>query len=434
MQLGGATKVDDNRKTAYLTLLDVEEKNAYSNLALNHHIKQLKPDSPSLVRELVYGVIENKYYLDYILTFFVKKMTKMKKSDLILLRMGIYQLCFMDAIPPYAAVNESVLLAKKYCRGRDAFINAVLRRYQREKHKISLKDLQKDSVGYLSVKYSYEPWMIEQWLKEYGFEFTESLLSAGNQTPELTLRVNLLKNSVEKTIEAIHSEGFKVDYGRRIPEAINVKGSGILDSKLYQNGCFSVQDESSMCAVEALDPKPGQTIVDVCAAPGGKTLYIAEKMKNQGHIFAGDVYPKKLEIIDKEASRLGISIVETKTWDATKLNQEFIAIADRVLVDAPCSGLGVIRRKPEIKYKKFDSEMKLLPQKQLQILSNASNYLKVGGVLVYSTCTISVYENQEVSKAFLLQYPNYELIKEEQLFPNESGTDGFYICKMCRRF
>lgn len=424
--------MDDNRKTAYLTLLDVEEKSAYSNLALNHYINQLNPDSPALVRELVYGVIENKYYLDYIIAFFVKKMGKMKRSDLIILRMGIYQLSLMDGIPSYAAVNECVVLAKKYCRGRDGFINAVLRRYEREKQLIQLPDIKEDEVRYLSVKYSYEPWMIEFWLKEYGSSFTESLLAAGNQTPELTVRVNLLKNSVMEVTREIKEKGFEVTSGRWNDEAINVKGSGILNLNLYQNGCFSVQDESSMRAVKALNPESGETVVDVCAAPGGKTLYMAERMNNQGCIFAGDVYPKKLDIINKEAARLGISIVQTKTWDATTMNQEFLEIADKVLVDAPCSGLGVIRRKPEIKYKKFDSEMKALPQKQLQILSVASNYLKVGGILVYSTCTISVYENQEVSKAFLLKHPNFELLKEEQIFPNESSTDGFFICKMCR--
>ncbi|WP_324823715.1 16S rRNA (cytosine(967)-C(5))-methyltransferase RsmB [Sinanaerobacter sp. ZZT-01] len=426
--------MDDNRKTAFLALLEVEEKSAYSNLVLNRYIKQFKPDSPSLVREIVYGVIENKYYLDYILSHFITKMGKVKKSDLLLLRMGVYQLCFMNAIPPYAAVNESVLLAKKYCRGRDGFINAVLRRYQREKDKISLENLQGNSVGYLSVKYSYEPWMIEQWIKEYGFEFTEALLVAGNQTPPLTLRVNSLKNTVEEALNSIQSAGFKASKGMQSSQAVYVKGSGILESPLYQKGLFSVQDESSMRAVETLDPKPGQIVVDVCAAPGGKTSYIAEKMENQGHIFACDVYLKKLELIQKEAERLGVSIVETQLWDATKQNLQLYDVADRVLVDAPCSGLGVVRRKPEIKYKKLDSELKLLPEKQLQILSNASNYLKAGGVLVYSTCTISVDENQKVSKTFLLEHPNYELVKEEQLFPHKSGTDGFYICKMCRRF
>ncbi len=426
--------MDNNRNTAYLVLMDVEEKNAYSNLALNHRVKQSKPDSPAFVRELVYGVIENKYYLDYILGFFIKKMAKMKKSDLVLLRMGIYQLAFMDAVPPYAAVNESVLLAKKYCRGRDGFINAVLRKYQREKDTVSLNDLQKEPVGYLSVKYSYEPWMIEEWIKEYGFDVTEALLSAGNQTPRLTLRINGLKSSVEEAVSSLNAEGFETEPGMKSKQAIYAKGSGILESSLYQSGLFSVQDEASMLAVEALAPEPGHVIVDVCAAPGGKTLYIAEKMKNTGHIFACDIYSKKLELIQQQAMRLGISIVETQLWDATEINLKLKDTADRVLVDAPCSGLGVIRRKPEIKYKKFDAEMELLPQKQLQILSNASTYLKVGGVLVYSTCTISVHENQNVRKAFLLQHPNYELMKEEQLFPQESGTDGFFICKMCRRF
>jgi 16S rRNA (cytosine967-C5)-methyltransferase len=193
---------------------------------------------------------------------------------------------------------------------------------------------------------------------------------------------------------------------------------------------FSVQDESSILAVNMLDPQPYEMIMDVCAAPGGKTLAIAEKMKNRGSVVAWDIYKRKLAIIDKEAERLGVEIVTTRTWDATRVDSSMAEKADRVLVDAPCSGLGVIRRKPEIKYKKQDKDFAELPKKQLAILSASSKYLKPGGILVYSTCTISQYENQMVIKEFLKRNPSFSKEEELQLLPNVNNTDGFFICKM----
>lgn len=209
-----------------------------------------------------------------------------------------------------------------------------------------------------------------------------------------------------------------------------MEGRGLLGGKLYNSGMFSVQDESSMLAVNMLDPQPDETIMDVCAAPGGKTLAIAEKMKNRGTISAWDIYKRKLSIIDKEAKRLGISIVTTRSWDATRVDSSMVEKADRVLVDAPCSGLGVVRRKPEIKYKKRSSDIDELPRKQLAILSASSKYLKPGGILVYSTCTISPYENQQVVKDFLKKNPGFSKLEELQLLPNINNTDGFFICKM----
>ncbi|HWQ80056.1 MAG TPA: 16S rRNA (cytosine(967)-C(5))-methyltransferase RsmB [Anaerovoracaceae bacterium] len=425
--------MDKNRRTAYLTLLDVEEKHSYSNLALNHHINSGKPESPAFVRELVYGVLENKIYLDHIIGQFVKTpVAKMKSGDLTVLRLGIYQLKFLDGVADYAAVSESVNLAKKFCQGRDGFINGVLRSFQRAGKEVELPDRSMDEVQFLSVKYSYEPWIIELWLSQYAPDFVEELLAAGNNTPDLVIRANALKLSREELKQRITAAGYRAEDGLLCKEALRVEGTGLLSSRLYEGGLFSVQDESSMLAVDMLSPLPDETVMDVCAAPGGKALYIAEKMQNRGKVAAWDIYKRKLSIIDKETERLGISIITTKTWDATRIDSSMAEKADRVLVDAPCSGLGVIRRKPEIKYKKKSPEIDELSEKQLAILSASSKYLKPGGVLVYSTCTISPHENQNVVRNFLKKNPAFGKEEELQLLPNVGGTDGFYICRMKR--
>lgn len=423
--------MDTNRRTAYLTLMDVESKQAYSNIALNHRIASLRPESPALVREMVYGVLENKIYLDYMIEQFIKnRASKLKNSDLTVLRLGIYQLKFLESVPDYAAVNESVDLAKRYCHGKEGFINGVLRSFLRAGKEVELPDRSADQVQYLSIKYSYEPWIVELWLEEYAPDFVEELLAAGNETPHLVIRVNSLKTSREDLKKRITVKGFHAEDGLLCKEALHVEGRGLLDGKLFQSGMFSVQDESSILAVNMLDPRPFETVMDVCAAPGGKSLAIAEKMLNKGTVVSWDIYKRKLAIINKEAERLGISIIGTRTWDATRVDSSMMEKADRVLVDAPCSGLGVVRRKPEIKYKKKSAEIDSLPRKQLAILSASSKYVKPGGTLVYSTCTISPYENQMVIKDFLKRNPNFSKEEELQLLPNVNGTDGFFICKM----
>ncbi len=425
--------MDVNRKTAYFTLLDVETKSSYSNISLNHHIICSKPNSPAFVRELVYGVLENKLLLDYIIDYFVPTGScKIKASDLTVLRMGIYQLMSMDSVPEYAAVNESVILAKRFCRGREGFINGVLRSFTKDRYKIQLPERSEDEVKYLSIKYSYAPWIIELWLEQYDVNFVEDLLKAGNETPDTVIRLNWLKIMKEDLVKRLVEKGFKVEKGQLCENALHIKGSGLLSGKLYKQGMFSIQDESSMLVSVMLDPKKGDTVMDVCAAPGGKTLAIAERMNNTGRIIASDIYKRKLNIIDNEAKRLGISIVETRTWDATKVDSTMLEKADRVLVDAPCSGLGVIRRKPEIKYKKRSRDMDTLPRKQYEILSASSKYVKPGGVLVYSTCTINTYENQKVIAEFLRKNSFFKKEEELQLMPHVNGTDGFFICKMIK--
>ncbi len=423
--------MDANRKTAYLTLMDIESKKSYSNIALNHQIVCNRPDSQGFVRELVYGVLENKMLLDYYIDQLVPSgSASLKASDRTVLRMGIYQLGYMDSVPEYAAVNESVILAKRYCRGRDGFINGVLRNYLKHKFSIKLPDRSQDEIKYLSIKYSYAPWIIELWLEQYKMDFVEAMLQAGNETPPTTIRLNWLKVMKKDLIEKLESKGYEVEEGKVCQNALHVKGSGLLSGELYKGGLFSVQDESSMLVAEKLDPQHGDIVMDVCAAPGGKTMAIAERMNNTGKILASDIYRRKLDLVDKEAERLGITNVETRSWDAARVDSSMIEKADRVLVDVPCSGLGVVRRKPEIKYKGKTQEMELLPKKQLAILSASSQYVKPGGMLVYSTCTVNPYENQRVITDFLKKHNSFKKEEMIQLLPHVNGTDGFFICTM----
>ena len=425
--------MDVNRKTAYLSLVDVESKKAYSNLAINHQVIINKPNSQGFVRELVYGVLENKLLLDhYIDQLVINGIGSLKTPELTIIRMGIYQLGYMDSVPEYAAVNESVVLAKKYCRSKSGLVNGVLREYLSRKLQLKLPDRSEDEVAYLSVKYSYAPWIVELWLDHYSTDFVEELMKAGNVTPPMTVRLNWLKVMKPDLIKKLEAKHFQVEEGRICQNALNIKGSRLLDTELYKLGMFTPQDESSMLVAEKLDPKHGETVMDVCAAPGGKTTAIAERMNNTGRIIASDIYRRKLDLIDKEARRLGITNIETRSCDATRVDSSMIQKADRVLVDAPCSGLGVVRRKPEIKYKELTEEMELLPKKQLAILSASSGYVKPGGRLVYSTCTVNPRENERVVEAFLKKNPAFSKIERTLLLPNVNGTDGFFICVMER--
>lgn len=423
--------MDVNRKTSYLALVDVETKKAYSNLAINHQVIVCKPNSQGFVRELVYGVLENKLTLDYYIDFLVKDGIKsLKTPELTIMRMGIYQLGYMDSVPEYAAVNESVVLAKKYCRGKAGLVNGVLREYLNKKIQLRLPDRGEDEIKYLSIKYSYASWIIELWLEHYSASFVEELLKAGNETPPMTVRLNWLRIMKPDLIKKLKDRGFEVEEGSLCQNALNVKGSRLLESDMYKLGLFTPQDESSMLVAEKLNPQHGELIMDVCAAPGGKTTAIAERMNNTGKIIASDIYRRKLDIIDKEAERLGITNIETRSWDATRVDSSMAEKADRVLVDVPCSGLGVVRRKPEIKYKEYTPDMELLPKKQLAILSASSKYVKPGGTLLYSTCTVNPKENEKVVEAFLKKNLAFKKVERTLLLPSVNGTDGFFICVM----
>ncbi|MBQ7986001.1 MAG: 16S rRNA (cytosine(967)-C(5))-methyltransferase RsmB [Clostridia bacterium] len=419
------------REAALFALYEIEYNGAYSNMAVKDALPKLTDSrDKGLVTQLVYGVVRRKLTLDYIISRYSKvKIKKLSKYVLLILRMGVYQLYFTDKIPESAAVNESVKLAKKYCGKSSGFVNGILHSVIRGKDTL---EYPKDKIENLSVKYSFTEEMVELF---WDTGFCEELLDALNGEPETTVRVNTLKNEELET----ECEVSQIYSGARI-----LKGTDIANNPDYQKGRIIVQDIAAMMASLALSPKPNDTCIDMCASPGGKTTHLAELMENKGRIYAFDIHPHKIEIINKNAERMGISIIDAKVGDALKLNQELIGKADKVLADVPCSGLGIIRRKPDIKWNK--DEIETLPEIQLKILENASKYLKDGGELVYSTCTILRRENEDVVMRFLEENKDFELLPIElpqklarenkgyiTLYPNIDGTDGFFICKVKRK-
>ncbi len=425
--------MDRDRRAVFLILKDIEDKVSYSNLALNVYLKDAEINSPAFVREMVYGTLKQQILLDYNLDCLLRKPgTKLKTNERVLLRMGLYQLLFMDSVTDYAAVDETVKLAGKFVKGQQGFINGVLRSFVRNGKLLLLPD-PADQTAYLSVKYSYRPWIVSLWVDAYGVDTAVELMQAGNAVPPLTLRTNLLKVGRDDLVNRLQSLGYVAESGKYSDTAIIARGGEILSDSMYQDGLFSVQDESSQMAIALLDPKPGETFVDLCAAPGGKTFAAAEKMKDSGKVYAFDIYPQKIAHMQQEAERLGIKSVTAAVWDGTVVNPQLLQSADCVLVDAPCSGLGVIRRKPEIKLKSERENKVLLKEKQLLLLSVASNYVKPAGRLMYSTCTINPEENDSIADTFLKSHADFVQEERRQLLPSVDGTDGFYICLMRRQ-
>lgn len=422
--------MDLNRKTAFQILLEIEEEKSFSNLTVNKFINENQPDSPAFVREMVYGVLENLMLLDYYLDILIPSgIGKVKKREKTILRAGLYQLLFMESVPEYAAVNEAVSLARVFAKGREGFINGVLRGYLKKKDRLKLPE--ENSDEYFSVKYSFSPWIIKMWREQYGAESLEEMLAASNERPRLCIRTNLLRTTPKQLAAQLKDKGFDVEKGKYSDIVLYVSGSSLLETEEYRAGLFSVQDEASVLACQALEPAPGDTVIDTCAAPGGKTLAIGELMKNKGSITACDIYPHKLELIKKQAERLGITIVRERLLDGAEGDSSLSESADRVLVDAPCSGLGVIRRKPEIKYKRKD-DISALAGIQSDILDKALSYVKPGGVLVYSTCTINKEENERQIERLAENHKNIEVVYRRQFLPSE-GIDGFFIAKIRKK-
>ncbi|MDD4189202.1 MAG: 16S rRNA (cytosine(967)-C(5))-methyltransferase RsmB, partial [Eubacteriales bacterium] len=360
-----------------------------------------------------------------------------------------YQLIFLDKVPSPAAVNESVILAKRFGHKASAgFVNAVLRNISSNKDTVKYPG-KADIIKYLSVKHSYPEWMTEKWVLEYGDEFAEKLMEAGNEKPGYTIRANTLLISPDRLAEKLAKSGFSIHPGKYVRDSLIVENpSGILNSFEYDEGLFSVQDESSMLSVNILDPKPGETVIDVCSAPGGKASYAAQLMNNSGRIIAYDIYENKLNQIRQTAERLGIKIVEAGIHDAQTTDIDLAGSADRVIADVPCTGFGIIRRKPDIKWVRKKGDSKELAKIQKKILKAASAYLKPGGTMVYSTCTYGREENEDIVSEFIKYDPDFELVDFSdmlpefisthesgmlQLFPDIHGADGFFIAKIKRR-
>ena len=421
--------MDLDRKTAYEVLMDIEKNQAYSNLALNQYMEKNKPKNQGFIRELVYGVLKNKILLDYYLdSLVVKGVKKLKKQDLTLLRMGIYQIKYMNSVPAYAAVNETVNMAKVFARGRQGFINGVLRGFLKKQEGIALPSKEEEPISYYSVQYSIAPWIVKLWIDAYGEKTAERLMASSNETPQLSLRTNILKISRDDLAEKLEKASYLVKKGSETDRVLFAEGSNLLETELYREGYFAVQDQASVMAADAVGAEKNSTVIDVCAAPGGKTFAMAERMENSGSIIAMDLYEHKLELIKKQAAGRGIDIIQTRCQDSTQPVCEFTETADFVLADVPCSGLGVLKRKPEIKYKGCE-ELPELIERQRKILQAAAGYVKPGGILVYSTCTINPDENEKQTEHFLAGHPEFQEIFHRQLLPCDE-TDGFFICRM----
>ncbi|SCI73455.1 Ribosomal RNA small subunit methyltransferase B [uncultured Clostridium sp.] len=436
------------RRLAFKTLYDIERNKNYSNISINKNFKDIdiSDQEKGLATELIYGVIENKYYLNYIIDKLSKiKSKKMSTYVKISLWLGIYQILFLDSIKDHAAVNESVALIKKYDKKSSGFVNAILRNVIRNKENIMEID-KKDIVEYLSIKYSYNQWLIRKWIEEFGQEFTEDLLEANSEKPNLYIRSNTLKINRDELINKLREQGIECNKVNGIDEAIMVKNlKNIENNKLFKEGYFTVQDISSMLVGKVANPKEEKLVLDVCSAPGGKTTHLGTIMKNTGQVISRDVFDHKLKLINNTVKRLGLKNIKVENFDALNIDENSIDKFDYVICDVPCSGMGIIKRKPEIKFKK-EEEIKDLPTIQKKILNNASKYVKLGGNLIYSTCTIHDEENINVVKEFLNVNDNFELVPIDEvnvdldnqdkgyikIYPNIHGMDGFFIAKLKR--
>ncbi|MBR3622771.1 MAG: 16S rRNA (cytosine(967)-C(5))-methyltransferase RsmB [Selenomonadaceae bacterium] len=437
------------RESAAKIVCAVFEKDAYANIALANELR--KNDYNDLDRrfltEIVYGSVKMGITLDWILQKYVNRpMKKIPPMIRAILRISAYQVFFMDKVPISAVCNEAVKLTKKYAhQGTAGFVNAVVRAMDRERAKAKFPD--EDKVEVLSLSTGHPLWIIKRWTELYGFEEAKKLAEFDNTEPILSVRTNTLKITRDELLQKIRNAGIEAAESKIAPEGILITKHGALDdTEALQNGEAQVQDESSMLVAHVLSPKEGEFIIDLCAAPGGKTTHIATLMNNKGKVLATDIYSHKLVRIEENAKRLGIDIIETKEIDGRELGKLYEGAADRVLVDAPCSGLGVLRRRPDARSKKNPEMINELPKLQSELLESGARAVKKGGVLVYSTCTIEPKENEEVAEAFLSAHDEFYLDdtgsffpitkrseKQVQLLPTKDGTDGFFIARFVRK-
>lgn len=424
------------RKIAHELLLKAEASKQYSNIALDNALKShaLSDVDKGLTSTLFYGVIERRLTLDYQITVLSTRDIKdIDKPTLCAIRMGLYQLIYLDRIPAHAAINESVSLCPRKSAG---FANAILRSFTR-KGEISLPSEQ-NTVQYLSILYSINESLISKLLSIFGIEETKKLLSAVNETPSTTLRVNTLLIDRVSLLNKI-SSGIPT---KNAPNGIITQGS-LRDLYGYDDGFFFVQDEASQICVEALGAKQGDIVMDICACPGSKSFGAAINMQNDGTIYSFDLHENKLSLVTSGAKRLNINIIKAYACDGRRFLPEFEEQADKIICDVPCSGFGVLAKKPELRYKNPE-ESKSLPKIQSDILENACRYLKRGGTLVYSTCTILPEENEENIKDFLQRHEDFTLVPWSvgdisaelgmiTLLPHVHKTDGFFIAKLTRK-
>ncbi|WP_047151592.1 16S rRNA (cytosine(967)-C(5))-methyltransferase RsmB [Aneurinibacillus tyrosinisolvens] len=448
------------RELAVRVLIDVEEKQAYSNLELKNALGKSSLDRRDigLATELVYGTLSRLNTLDWMLGKFLKQPPgKLEGWVRNLLRISFYQISYLDRIPERAVVHEAVEIAKRWGhKGISGMVNGVLRTRLREPGKVQVPE-SLPGVKRLSLLHSHPEWMVREWIEQYGAEETEKMCEENNRPPELSLRANRLRVTRDELIEQIQKQvtDAQVRPSSIIAEGVIAQDVGnIGELPAYTSGSCTVQDESSMLVAHAVAPQPGMSVLDLCAAPGGKTTHMAERMNNKGKIVALDLHPHKIKLIEANAFRLGISIITGKQADSRKADEVLQGEAfDRVLLDAPCTGLGVIRRKPDIKWHKWQEDAKAISAVQYELLCTAARLVAPDGRLVYSTCTVQAEENEALIRRFLAEHPEWEMdgdlmldMPEEirqkydvlsrgyvQILPHHFHTDGFFISRLRKR-
>lgn len=399
--------MQDARLSAVKTLLNINQKGAYSNLEIRRMLSRrfLKGADQAFFVTLVYGTLQNQMRLDWIIDSFAKNPRRVNARTREILRVSIYQLLFLDRVPDYAVLDCAGRMAAALTPGTKGFINAVLRNVLRHPEKIDPACLA-DKDEAFRLTYSVPKDVQSLYEHAYGKQKGRRVLEKVNAAPPLSLRVNLLKTSKEDLASKLEGDGFSVKMGTVCDAALFVSGGGSTEGGIeettgFKQGLFTVQDEGAMIVSEALGAKPGERVLDMCAAPGGKTTHLAERMENTGEIIACDIHDSRLSLIDSAAKRLGHSIIHTKKCDGTSSDVLKLGQFDRILIDAPCSGFGVIRRKPEIKYQKVDERASALIDIQMRLLKNGLALLKQGGTLVYATCTVHPEENENLVRKTL---------------------------------
>ena len=436
------------REAALQGLRAVHQEGAYANVAMAQVLRRekLRDADRRLATELVYGVVKAGDTIDWMVSRYVTRpFSKISPMILEILRLGFYQLFFLDRIPASAACNEAVNLAKKYGhQGTAAFVNAVLRAAVREPERAKFPVGKGQEAKGLALAAQHPEWLVREWVKRFGFEEAEALCAFDNEPAVLSLRTNTLKIEREELLDKRRADHLGVEPSPWTPEGILCHDHGALDDMAaLREGLFQVQDESSMQVAHVVAPLPGELIIDACSAPGGKTTHLAGLMKNQGRIVAADIYPAKLARVEENAARLGIHIIETLCCDAREIGTRYAGQADRLLLDVPCSGLGVLRRRADARWRKTPQEIAALPALQRAILVGAAPAVKVGGILVYSTCTIQAQENEEVVTSFLATHPEFsleatgEFLPQKkrrdamvQFYPQREKIDGFFMARL----
>ena len=427
--------VVNEREIAAYILTDMQADSSYSNILLRKTLNRnnaLNATQKAFITEIVNGVLRNLIYIDYIIDEFAKPKTpKMKPFILNVLRLSVYQLFFMDKTPAFAVCNEAVsLVKKKGFHGLAGFVNGVLRGILRGKDSITLPA--EDTAAYLSIRYSCPMWLTTRWVRQYGFDCTRDMLTANATPPNVTLCVNTCKTTAEALAAQLTKEGVTVKPARFMPNAIHVSGTSDMTAlPSFQEGLYHVMDESAMSAAQLAAPREDMTIIDICAAPGGKSFAAAYLSNDKAHISARDLYAHKIELIQHGTQRLGLQSITATLSDAEVLDESAIGMADIVFADVPCTGFGLLRKKPDIRFARTEADVQQLAALQRRILHNAAQYVKPGGVLLYSTCTLTTEENEENADWIAREL---SFCEEERctIFPQDHATDGFFMAKFVR--